>query len=329
MLDHFQRILIPFLLLSVFGKGYIFDANVKSQKAAQQSKKIAKPATSPSLEWDLQPLAFSLLPLSPGKRRKTLLEEVVKGQIWTLDQLQGVVNVNVPVRCTVVKLKGGGLFVYNPVAPTKECISIMKDLESRHGTVKLIVLGSLGLEHKATVGPFSRYFKDAEIYLQRGQWSFPLNLPTSLYGFSFGKVLRDIPLNNIEAPWNADFDHVCVGPLKFKSVGGFGETAFLHRSSGTLLVTDAVVKVEDEPPAIIQEDPRALLFHARDKMTDVVVDTTETRRKGWRRMTLFSLVFFPAGIDVSGVVETFDQLKDVPKDMKLLGDGAIPINGGL
>jgi hypothetical protein len=37
-----------------------------------------------------------------------------------------------------------------------------------------------------------------------------------------------------------------VGPLKFKSVGGFGETAIFHRETKTLLVTDTVVKVMPE-----------------------------------------------------------------------------------
>ena len=318
---YFPRALVSLLLLSGVGKGFIFNGNLQ-QKSSQQKQRpqpIIKPSKQPSLTWDLQPIAFSLLPLAPGDRRRTLVEEIVKGTIWTMDQLQGVVNVNVPVRSTVVKLKGGGLFVYNPVAPTREYIDIMRKLEEEHGPVRVIVLGSLGLEHKAFAGPFSRYFKNAEVYLERGQWSFPLNLPTFFFGFPLGKQLREIPVKNQDAMWKDDFDHVSVGPLKFKSVGGFGETAFLHRSTGTLLVTDAVVKVEDEPPAIIQEDPRALLFHARDKMTDVVQDTAETRKKGWRRMTLFSLVFYPAGIDVSGFYETFSQLKDVKDDMKLLG----------
>ena len=62
-----------------------------------------------------------------------------------------------------------------------------------------------------------------------------------------------IPQMNIDAPWNDDLDHVSLQKLKFKSVGGFGETAFFHRQSGTLLVTDAVVKIEDDAPPIIQE----------------------------------------------------------------------------
>lgn len=287
------------------------------------------PSYSPTLDWKLQPFAFSLLPLAPGARRKTIKEEIIKDSIWTFDQIQGIVNVNTPVRSTVIKLKEGGLFVYNPVGPTDEYIAMMRDLEERYGVVKYIVLGSLGLEHKAFAGPFSKYFKNAEIFLQPGQWSFPVNLPSRLFGFSPLADIKEIPISSKDAPWSGDLDHITLQKLKFKSVGGFGETAFLHKQTGTLLVTDAVVKVEADAPAIIQEDPRALLFHARDTMTDVVVDNKETRRKGWRRMVLFGLVFYPSGIEVSGVKESFDNLKEVNDDMKELGKGAIPINGGL
>lgn len=47
-------------------------------------------------QFELGRFAFSLVPLSPESvgRRKTIMEEVVKGKIWTFDQLQGVINVN-------------------------------------------------------------------------------------------------------------------------------------------------------------------------------------------------------------------------------------------
>ena len=80
------------------------------------------PQKTADTEWNLGKFAFSLLPLAPGARRKTLFSEVVKGKIWTADQVQGVVNVNVPVRSVIVRLSEGGLLVYNPVAPTKDCL---------------------------------------------------------------------------------------------------------------------------------------------------------------------------------------------------------------
>jgi len=49
-----------------------------------------------------------------------------------------------------------------------------------------------------------------------------------------------------------------------------------------------VVKVEDEVPEIVCEDPRPLLFHARDNALERVEDTPEVRLKGWRRIVQVS-----------------------------------------
>jgi hypothetical protein len=76
----------------------------------------------------------------------------------------------VPVRCTIIKLSDGGLFINNPVAPTEECIDMMRELEVKHGAVKYITLSSLALEHKGTVGAFSSYFPSSLVYLQPGRW---------------------------------------------------------------------------------------------------------------------------------------------------------------
>lgn len=89
------------------------------------------------------------------------------------------------------------------------------------------------------------------------------------------------------------------------------------------------MQVEDEPPAIIQDDPRSILYHSRDTMLEEVEDSALNRRKGWRRMVLFGLVFQPAGIAVRNFREVFDSLKYVSKEMRRLGEGAIPFDGGL
>ena len=126
-------------------------------------------------------IAFSLLPLAGIEERVTTQQEIVRNEMWTLDQLQGVLAVNVPVRATVIKLSaaaGGGLLIHNPVAPTDECVELVKQLEAKHGPVRHIVLGTLGLEHKAFVGPFSKRFNKATVWTQPGQWSWPLPLPS-------------------------------------------------------------------------------------------------------------------------------------------------------
>ena len=294
------------------------------------------PQKTAETEWNLGKFAFSLLPLAPGARRKTLFKEVVKGKIWTADQVQGVVNVNVPVRSVIVKLSGGGLLVYNPVAPTKEVRDYIKDLEGKYGEVKHIVLGSLGLEHKALAGPFSQYFKDSQVWLQPGQWSFPVNLPSWFLAFHSVRKMTVLLQTSRgewgekgENPFAADFDMRILGPLYFKSVGGFGEVALFHRSTGTLIVTDTVIRVSDEAPPIIAEDPRALLFHARDSMLDRVEDTPETRARGWRRMALFGLCFYPSKINVEGGCRPSRECPRLPQICLQRGDpwqrGAIPL----
>lgn len=174
-----------------------------------------KPSTKTS--FPLGRFAFSLLPLHPESvgRRKTLYKEVVKNQIWTLDQVQGIINVNVPVRCVILKLKNGGLLVNNPIAPTREAIDFMREIERTHGKVKYITLSSLGIEHKGTAGAFSSYFPSSQIYYQPGQYSFPVDLPTQLF-FPLGRVVKEIPARASDAPWFDDIDHVCLGPLRPK-----------------------------------------------------------------------------------------------------------------
>ena len=72
-------------------------------------------------------------------------------------------------------------------------------------------------------------------------------------------------------------------------------------------MTDTIIRVDNEPPAIIQDDPRSLIYHSRDKMPDIVDDTPENRRKGWRRMVLFGLFFRPAGNFVNCLYDRANQ----------------------
>ena len=154
--------------------------------------------------------------------------------MWTHDQIQGVLAVNVPVRQTVIKLSdaaGGGLLVHNPVAPTDELRGMMSKLEEAHGEVKHIVLGTLGLEHKALAGPFAKCFPQATTWANGGQWSWPLPLPLPFFGFPSGRKLRELPASDApdeeQPPWLCDLEYKVLGPLCVsKLIGGyFGECA--------------------------------------------------------------------------------------------------------
>lgn len=308
-----------------------------SSEPSSSTLLVPTPSFSRETYWPLGKIAFSLLPLAGGQRRATVKQCVVPETMWTYDQIQGILNVNVPVRQTVIRLSeecGGGLWVHNPVAPTPELLKYMKDLETEYGPIRHIVLGTVALEHKATFGAFARNFPHATVWIQPGQWSFPVQFPLEYLGVSqrrpFGTLRELPPQTSVNAPeWAKDIHYEMLGPLKFKSVGAFSETAFYHRPSKSLLVTDIVCQVTEEPPAIIQEDPRALLYHSRDSSSDLSLlekgDTPELRRKGWRRMVQFGLIFLPSQIEVLSLSEDLKDARHLPKELRNLGQGAVPL----
>ena len=329
-----------------------------------------------NLYWPLGKVAFSLLPIAgTSTRRVTVEQTIVPHQIWTHDQIQGIVNVNVPIRQTVVRLSSsgsgnsnGGLWVHNPIAPTKQLLQMMDRLVQQYGPVRHIVLGTVALEHKATVASFASYFQHATVWIQPGQWSFPVNLPVEYYGLQeqrFAHRLFDLPkittplveesaatqhgtdftptdkkrfkntvasTNPILPEWYNEIEYEILGPFSFKAVGGYSESAFYHKNTSTLIVTDCVVSVTKDPPQILQEDSRALLYHSRDSVTDTIPDgdTIERRQKGWRRMVQFGLVFFPSQINVTPTIgKVLDDIQNVPYNLRNLGTDALPINSAL
>lgn len=205
---------------------------------------------------------FGVLPVGPYKRKLTApLETIVPDQIWTLDQKFGILNVQVPLRMTIVRLSGdGGLLVYNPIAATRELLDIMRKLEAQYGPVRHVVLGSVAIEHKVYAGVFAQKFPSAKVWIQPGQYSFPADLPSVALGFPTGRTFT-IPASAAEAPWAADLDQATLGPIISRD-GCFGETALFHRQSGTLLVTDTVLRVSSRVPPIFDRDPAPLVYHA-------------------------------------------------------------------
>lgn len=263
------------------------------------------------------------LPIYPFGKRRTIRKEVVKDTVWTFDQLQGIFYVVVPIRMTVVKLKEGGLLVYAPIAPTPECVRLVEELVASHGRVKYIILPTIsGLEHKVFVGPFARRFPDSQIFVAPKQWSFPVNLPLSWLGIP-AKRTQVLPEDSSKTPFGNQFDYEILGPIEL-GAGRFAEVALLHKSSNTLLVTDSIVSVPEQPPAITLLDTYPLLFHARDKATDIIADTPENRRKGWQRIALFGLYFRPSVLDVPKWGEVFRNAAKAPERSKKAYFGLYP-----
>ena len=249
---------------------------------------------------------WGILPVGTYKTKPSIMETIIPNSIWTFDQKFGILNVQVPLRMTVVKLSDGGLFVYDPIAATPELVNMVRTLEKDHGPVRHIVLGSVAIEHKTYAGVFAQKFPTAQVWVQPGQYSFPSNLPIPFLGFPTGrtKVIPTSNSNNDDAmvpeEWKRDFEFLTLGPLISKD-GAFGETVFFHKPSKTLLVTDTVLEVTDDVPKIFDIDPKSLLFHARTTVTEVVDDTQAVRERGWRRIVLFGLFFTPGSLKIKDV----------------------------
>lgn len=231
--------------------------------------------------------------------RATVRRELVGGRLWAFEQVQGVIFVHIPVRMTVVKLDAGGLFAYAPVAPTRECLRLLSELEEAHGALSHILLPSLAIEHKGFARSFARARPGATLWVADAQYSYPLDLPLAALGFP--PATRRLPRewSADAAPWAEELPWRTLGPLR-ERVGAFQEVAVLHRRSATLLVTDLIVAVGGGTPEVVEaNDARALLFHARDTAGECVEDSAEARERGWRRIALFALYFQSAALDVA------------------------------
>ena len=64
--------------------------------------------------------------------------------------------------------------------------------------VEYIVLPTFAYEHKIFMGPFSRKFPRAQVWVAPRQWSWPLNLPLEFFGIFRSKTLKD---EDLSSPW--------------------------------------------------------------------------------------------------------------------------------
>ncbi|MCL7025010.1 hypothetical protein MKW94_025915 [Papaver nudicaule] len=240
-------------------------------------------------------------PLGPFFNRRTTRTEVVKDCMWLFEQEQalGFSSVSTNIRMTVIKLKSGGLWIHAPIAPTKECIKLLKELGA---PVEYIVLPTFAYEHKIFVGPFSRKFPRAQTWVAPRQWSWPLNLPLEFFGIFRSKTLID---EDLSTPWGDEIEQKVLSSPEV-GIGPYVEVAFYHKKTRTLLVTDAVIFVPGQPPECISNASLLaaaqnglavkILSKGRDVPDGPVVDNKMNRQKGWERMVLQILFLGPSDL---------------------------------
>ena len=286
-------------------------------------------AAEPSTVWK------GLTPQGPffhGDRRRTVLRELVPGQMWALEQVQGVIYVHVPVRMTLVRTDAAGLVAYGAVAPTGEMLALLERVERELARCRLahVILPSTAIEHKLFALAVADKRADCTLWSAPDQFAFPLDLPARAIGFPGGARARDVPRAWAAdaTPWARELEFRTLGPFVSKDgVSNYEEVVAYHAASRTLLVCDLLVSVPAAPPdAVRANDARALWYHARARAEDEVAGPADgdaallARREaeGWQKIALFSLYF------QSGALRVTAEPDGTARGALAFFDGAFP-----
>lgn len=163
-----------------------------------------------------------------GDPTEPLFEPFVDGQVWTGTAPLRFMGLPVGMRMTVARLDGDRLWVHSPLPSTPERTRALRALGQPVAAVAPNAL------HHLYIGEFAEQF-EVPIYGSR-------RLPAKRPDVSFEGVLGDQP----PPEWAGQIDQVALG-----GTAKFDEVAFLHRATGTLVLTDLCMHV-DEPGFVPQ-----------------------------------------------------------------------------
>lgn len=127
-------------------------------------------------------------------------------------------------RMVVIRLRGGGLFVYSPIPPDAD---LLQDID-RLGPVAFLV--SPNKIHHLFLGDWKRIYPQALMFASPG-------LAARRADLTFDGALQEAP----DPGWADDIDQVMVH-------GSFAmtEVAFFHRASRTLIIADLIQRFAPE-----------------------------------------------------------------------------------
>jgi hypothetical protein len=148
------------------------------------------------------------------------------------------------------------------------------------------------------------------VYIAPKQWSWPINLPPQLFGIfpTKGGVLKS---DDDTTPWADEIEQKVL--VSSVGIGPYIEVAFFHKKTKTLLVTDAVISVPNQPPEGIVDDADLIdaaksNFFVKVLSGDLAKEpvggvplqpttmTPAVRDLGWKRMALQILYIVPGDL---------------------------------
>jgi hypothetical protein len=165
--------------------------------------------------------------MSASRAPDGTLETLVPDQVWSVGHtIRMIPGVYLPARMTLLRLKGGGLVMHSPVPASEATLSAIDAL----GPVRVIITPN-NFHHLYLPKSIARY-PDAEV------WGAP-GLP---------EKRKDIAFSNLLGPQAAPHWAAELTPFFLAGAPKADETIFLHRASGTLVVTDSYFNLLDGAP---------------------------------------------------------------------------------
>jgi len=156
------------------------------------------------------------------------LDEFVQGSIWLHEYPIRFGFTRFNARMTVLRLGGRRVMIHSP-APLDNALAAEI---RRLGEVRYIV--APGNFHHLYVAPYQEHFPEAETWLCPG-------VEKKRPELHFDGILGDPPI----ATWADELDQALVRGGRW-----LREVAFLHRSSGTLLLVDVIENIGDHTPGL-------------------------------------------------------------------------------
>lgn len=228
--------------------------------------------------------------------RETTKREIVPDVIWALEQNIELGPLETTIRCVVIKLRDGKLWVHAPLAPTGEFFDMVESCgDGTVNAVAHVVVPTYALEHKVFTKDALKRWRSATLATAPGQFTFPLRIADDVV---FGKrVDYVLSTSDFESgvPWKDEiqFETLRAGTFDVGSNSQtIFETAFFHKESNTLIVTDALAQIPLEPPEANSVD-KLLVVSQRSTADPVPEDTPEARQTGWEKTALLVNYFFP------------------------------------
>lgn len=208
------------------------------------------------------------------------LECIVPDAVWHAQHPLKFGPISLTTRMTVVRLRDGSLWIHSPVSPTEEIVAALQSI----GRVRYVVAPNKS--HHLFFLEFLKAFPTAQGFIAEGLESKRADLA------GFPHVPRS-------APWSTELEGFFIAGLPL-----LNETAWFHRDTGTLILTDLLFYFSDANRGLARLISKLLGVHETLGMSRTMKFAIRNRQEFAR--SVLPLLSLP----VQRVIVAHDQIVD-------------------